>query len=99
MKCSVTQAPAIRLVTCCLPLAVQVDTMTENQSCTYNIIGRSSAGCPTSGDPFDIPANFYRNKPADSFGFCVLGSVCTIVVLVVYNLGDARGWWDPIKRV
>ena len=73
--------------------------MTENSPCSYTIAGRSGAACPTKGDPFDIPANFYRNKPADSFGFCVLGSVCTIVVLVLYNVGEARGWWDPIKRV
>ena len=82
-----------------LSIAVAVDTVTENSPCSYTIAGRSGAACPTKGDPFDIPANFYRNKPADSFGFCVLGSVCTIVVLVLYNVGEARGWWDPIKRV
>lgn len=73
--------------------------MTENSSCTYDIIGRSAAGCAIKGDPFSIPSNFYRNNPANSFGFVVLGATITVILAVLYSVGESRSWWEPIKRM
>ena len=80
-------------------VAVITQVMNETSPCSYTIYGRSGAACGVKGDPFDVQSDFYRNYPPDSFGFCVLGSVCTVIVMVFYNFGDSRGWWDGIKRV
>lgn len=40
--------------------------MTENQSCTYNIIGRSGAACASKNDPFGCPSLSASPSPSNS---------------------------------
>lgn len=65
----------------------------EPSVCSYVLELKSGAACGVKGDPFDG----YRDNPGHSFGFVVLGSVLTIFVAFVYQFGDHRGWWNPIK--
>jgi len=61
--------------TCVLPLLgipVQLDSLTENTSCTYAIFGRSGAASRQRETRSTSPPTSTRDNPADSFGFVVL---------------------------
>lgn len=62
------------------------DKIVESPTCHYTISGSSPAACASNGDPFDP----YKDNPADSFGFVVLGSVLTLVVGFTYTFGEKR---------
>lgn len=66
----------------------------ETSSCQYFIQATTSYACATKGDPFDP----YRDNPADSFGFVVLGAFLTVLFQYIYAFGDQRSWWEPIKQ-
>lgn len=66
----------------------------ETSPCQYFIQATTSYACATKGDPFDP----YRDNPADSFGFVVLGAFLTVVLQYIYIFGDNRNWWEPIKQ-
>lgn len=63
-------------------------------SCAYVLTATSPAACGSPGDPFDP----YRDDPAHSFGFVVLGATLTILMSYTYSFGDNRGWWEPVKN-
>lgn len=73
---------------------VVIDVANETSTCHYQLTGRSKAACASKGDPFDP----YRDDPAHSFGFVVLGSVLTIFTYYLVTFGETKGWWDPVKR-
>lgn len=65
----------------------------EPTTCSYVLTAKTAAACGVTGDPFDG----FRDNPAHSFGFVVLGAFLAIVVYFAVSFANGRGWLEPIK--
>jgi len=75
---------------------------TEISPCTYVIYGASKAACGTPGNTFDANALSASDIPISktsvrNWWFTVLGASLVVVLYVLYNFLDNRGYLDSIK--
>lgn len=75
-----------------------VDSVTQPDTCSYIIAGRSAQACASTVDRFDNVVVVEESNGGKNFGFVVLGVFLTLVVGFVIRFGNGRGWWDPVKN-
>jgi hypothetical protein len=60
-----------------------------------------NAACASDGNPFSAVEGFVLvNNTVEGgnfFGYMLLGVFLYFVLMYIYNFGDDKGWWDPIK--
>ena len=60
-----------------------------------------NAACASDGNPFSAVEGFVLvNNVVEGgnfFGYMLLGVFLYFVLMYIYNFGDEKGWWDPIK--
>ena len=80
---------------------ITLSLCSDNNDCIYRVYLGHNAACAADGNPYSAVEGFVLvNNVVEGgnfFGYMLLGVFLYFVLMYIYNFGDEKGWWDPIK--